>query len=187
MRLKFPYSASTIARFLEELGSNSSYPGGGSGAALTAATGSALVEMVSRINTKKDAPTIKKIRLKLQNLMTDDAKAFQKISKFFKIKIKGPAYQKALRHGASVPLEICELSNEALALGCLEIGRTSRWLASDLAESGILLAAAFHSARLNVEINLQAIHDQDFVNKTRARLNRIAAEIEKNKKRCHKF
>ena len=176
MSLKFPYAKATVAQYLNELGSQSSAPGGGSGAALTAATGAALVEMVVGIN-KQSTEKIKKIRRKLEGLMTEDAQAFQKISKFFKTKKKGVAYQKALENGAHVPMEICGLCGEAVKLGSLEIGRTSRWLASDLAESGILLEAAFRSARLNVEINLRFMENQTFVQKARRRLEEIERQM----------
>ncbi len=160
------------------LGSSAVSPGGGSAAALTAALGAALVEMVARLNANRELKkqgrqnkaragsaqkrilAIKKIRGRLTRLMALDARAFIKLSKFFKEKKESLRFQKALHEGAKIPFEICELSLEALKLGALEKERTGQWLASDLAEAGILLESAFHAGRLNVEINLRSMRER---------------------------
>ncbi len=174
-----------LEQFLENLGSVSPSPGGGSAAGLVAATGTALVEMVARINQKRTPDpgaqtrilAAEKLRRELQTLMEEDAKAFEKISKAFKENKESAAYQKALETGAAVPLKICKLSAEAIQIGCGEVARTSRWLASDLLEAGILLHAAFQSARLNVEINLRSIQNETIVQEMRLELDSLEKEI----------
>ena len=182
---KLNFSKYTISAFLKELGSSAPYPGGGSGAGLAGSVGLALIEMVTRINAKRDPKnsailkkqsqnkisTITSLRLKMERLITLDAKAFMRVSKYFKTKKESAAYQHALKVGAYVPLEICEVSAQALQIGILEKNRTSRWLASDLAEAGILLKASLDSARLNVEVNLKNISDKNFCSKVTTRLN----------------
>ena len=170
------YRSGSVARFLDELGSSSVSPGGGSAAALCAALGLALAEMVARINDKrakkKETAEAKKLRKRLEWLTTLDAKTFKAMSKFFKEDRKSLKFQNALRVCAKVPLEICELSLKGLRLARREENRTSRWLASDLAESGVLLEAAFYSARLNVNINLRGMLEKKIRGKNSKKVRR---------------
>ena len=186
-----PFEKQTIRKFLEALGSGSSTPGGGSAAAMTAAIGAALIEMVARINHRRRKESaaktrialIKKNRLRLMKLAAKDAEAFTKLSKLFKERQSGPKLQKALRMSALVPFEICGLSLKTLDLGAQEIRRTSRWLSSDLAEAGVLLEAAFCSARFNVEINLKSMTNQALVRKTGHQLDQRQKKVLRLKKK----
>ena len=163
-------------------------PGGGGAAALTGALGTALLEMAAGINAKRElkktqkiSPEVKsrikkfsKIRAALLKTMTEDAQAFQKLSRTFKLKRSGSAYQSALKNGAEVPLKICQACVDAMESGVPEIERTSRFLASDVAEAGILLDAAFLSARFNVLINLKEIRDKVLADKISSKLSALA-------------
>ena len=170
---------------MDELGSSAVSPGGGSAAALTAAVGIALVEMVTAINDRRAGVksaghrAAKTLRQKTIRLIAEDAQAFAAISKCFKEGKKSARYQAALRKGAQVPMEICGASAQGARLGLKQAKRTRPWLAGDLAEAGVLLEAAFHSGRLNVEINLKALTDRRFVRHARSRMNRLAGEIRK--------
>ena len=183
----FNFSKYPLSQFLSVLGSDSPAPGGGSAAALVASLGIALVEMVARINAKRNAKnsknridTLRRLRMRAENLITQDAKAFMALSRVFKEKRKGARFQQALKVGARVPLEICEFSSQALSIALLEKNRTSRWLASDLVEAALLLEAAFGSGRLNVEINLGQITDKNFVFKIKKRLDFLEHKVKKN-------
>lgn len=156
--------------FTDKLGSSSGAPGGGAAAALTAALGLALAEMVARINarrtgesSKKKASKFKSLRRSMESLMDKDAAAFEKLSKFYKDKDRGPKYREALENCAESPLGICAAVIEGLKILRSEAASTSRWLMSDLKESEILLRAAFDSAKLNVEVNLNEIPDKNYV------------------------
>ena len=176
---KHDFIRQPVGGFLRNLGSDSVSPGGGAAASLTSALGASLVEMVSRINNKrtpsvnfqKKISRLEKNRIRLGELMRLDTEAFLDLSRFPKEKKQGVQYQNALKRAAGVPLEICELAVESLKIGRSEVGRTSRWLASDLSEAGILLEASFRSGRLNVEINLRSIRDKLFLRRTQSRLN----------------
>ena len=165
------FEAKSIHAFLEILGSDSATPGGGSAAALTAAIGTALAEMVARLNQKrrpsKEAgrriDLIRQNRQKFAKLMTRDAEAFGKLKKRLSQKNSKPGLDRAFKVTAAVPYEICERSVKTLELASKEAARTSRWLASDLAEAAILLEASCLSGRLNVEINLKSIKNKRFV------------------------
>ncbi len=175
------FSKTSLQNYLKLLGSSAPAPGGGSGAALVSATGVALAEMVAAINEKKpkavggrqNSKELKKIKNKLLSLVTKDAQVFEKIKKAFAKDRNSVEYQKALKMGAESPLEICEWCLKAAKLAVLEKERTSKWLISDLKESLILLEAGYRSARLNVEINLNAVTDHHFKNKTAAQLEKI--------------
>jgi methenyltetrahydrofolate cyclohydrolase len=193
---RFDFSKDTIKAFLENLGSISSTPGGGAAAALTAATGAALIEMTSRINAKRAlkkealvSTEAKKIiaqssamKTRFVQLMTLDAQAFAKLSIYFRADKSSVAYQKALKKCAGVPLEICELAVKGLGLAVSEKKRTNQWLASDLAEAAILLETAVKIGRLNVEINLHELADKTFVNKTRKHLDELEKKASALKK-----
>ncbi len=185
------YLKNTLAKYLDELSSSSMAPGGGSGAAWTAAIGTALLEMVVRINdkrlktqSKERLQAIKRFRAQASKLVTLDAKTFLKLSKIFLRKKKDArVYQVALLEGARTPLQICELSMRALEFAVAEKDRTSRWLASDLEEAGVLLEASFYAGRLNVEINLKDTSDKKFVSKTGAYLKSLEKKVVGHKKR----
>ena len=144
--------------FLDRLGSASGAPGGGAGAALCAATGAALLEMVMRINKeKKDVPFVVAVRRRLQKLMALDAQAFAAISALVKGSKHTAAFQTALKNGAKYPQEMCRLVSELSVYAARQKNKTGRWLLSDLKEAAILLTAAFESAKLNVYINLNSL------------------------------
>ena len=167
-----------VKNFLSELGSKKGAPGGGAAAALTGATGCALVEMVARLNDARlgrSSGNVRRARLlrqKFQRLMDEDAKAFGAIQKIYrKRRTERTAWKRVLKNGAAVPLRVAELCAAAAKFVSKERPRTSPWLISDLKESAILLDAASRSARLNVEINLKEIEDPRFVSRMRKQLN----------------
>ncbi len=184
--MKKPYADFTLADYSEILGSPEPSPGGGSAAAYVGVLGVSLGEMVANLNSKKTknpnaaqcrerARALKKLREKFLHIVTEDAKAFQKISDLWKT--PSPELQRALKEGALVPMGICETAYEALTLASHETPWTSKHLMSDLAECGLFLIAAFKGGRFNVEINLREIEDKEFVAAQRARLNHIARQV----------
>ncbi len=188
------FETKSIEAFLKYLGSDSATPGGGSAAALTAAVGTALVEMVTRINQKrrpsKEASRrinfIRKTRLKFARLMTRDANAFNQLKKRLLQKESRSDLNRALKRSAEVPYAICEASVTTLESALKEAPRTSRWLASDLAEAAILLEAACLSGRLNVEINLKGMKNKRFIRKKRAQLDFLQKKAALLKKKVAK-
>ena len=177
----FNFSNDKLGRFLDCLGSEAPSPGGGAAAALAAATGAALVEMVARINSKKRFSSnllkIRKIRSELLRLASKDAAVFKSCASDFKKGKNSSAYQSALKRCVMPPLEICERCVRTLEMGIREISRTSRWLAGDLAEAGILLEAAFRSAKLNVEVNLKGMSDAVHAGRVRKRLHALESRV----------
>lgn len=173
------YLRKKIGRYLDELGSDAPIPGGGSAAALVASVGTGLAEMAARFSSKKtpasklSAKRLNALRKALSKLVTQDAKIFKKLGPHFKEAKGSKNFQSALKKSAEVPLKICELSVRAMEIAVAEKIRVSRWLSSDLAEAGVLLDAAFRSARLNVETNLRDSEDAAHVSRVRSRLDRL--------------
>ena len=176
-----PYDKQRLDLFLDELGSSFSTPGGGAAAALCAATATALVEMVTRINEKKrSAPRVYKMRRRLQELMTLDAKAFVKISALYKKGGRGPALQKALKEGVRCPEEICRIVSDVSVFAAGQKKKTGKWLVSDLKEAAVLLPAAFEAARFTVEVNLVSMKDEGHVRRVRRRIARYEKKLQQH-------
>ncbi len=173
------FSRETLEKFLNQLASDAPSPGGGAAAALTGALGVGLAEMVARINLKRKEDTAAKARIaelmrlrqKLLHLMDEDTEIFKKLSIFYKKKEFGDAYQKTLKAAASIPFAMAECTAKAIEEARGEKERTSRWLLSDLLESGCLIEAGFLSARLNVEVNLKDLKDEAFARRMKEALD----------------
>ncbi len=163
------FSRLPLDKFLNELGSGKPAPGGGAAAAVCAALGLSLFEMVLRINSRKHPAKLKKAAKVHKNVRTclsivqEDARAFLRISKLYKSDNKGDACQKALKNGAEVPFKIIRIAKQTLKETISEHAHTSAWLKSDLVEAELLLKAAISAAALNVEINLKGINDKRYV------------------------
>lgn len=167
------FSRLPLGKFMNELGSAKPAPGGGAAAAMCAALGLSLFEMVLRINARKHPAKLKKAAKVHKNVQTclsimkEDAQAFLKISQLYKSGQKSTACQKALKNGAEVPYKIIHIAKQMLKESTSEHAHTSAWLKSDLVEAELLLKAAIAAAALNVEINLKGISDKPYVNKMR--------------------
>lgn len=180
----FEFENAALGRYLDALGSSRPAPGGGSAAALAGALGAALVEMAARINYRRGRrisssgiAALKKIRTRFVRLAGLDAACFERLSGFSKEERTGTGYGTALKKAAGVPLEMSELTVRAAKSAYQEKGATSSWLMSDLAEAGLLLEAAFRSARLQAEANIGGIRDKEWVRRLRGRLDRLEKEI----------
>lgn len=184
--MKKLFSDMTLSRYSDILGSHEPAPGGGSAAAYVGTLGAALGEMVANLNAKKSknpdaaqcrerAGQLRKVRERLLSIVTEDARAFEKVSALWKT--PSPELQKALREAALVPMGICEAAYEALVIASRETPWTSKHLMSDLAECGLFLMAAFKGGRFNVEINLREIQDAEFTQFHRARLERLSKQV----------
>lgn len=150
---------------------------GGAAAALTAAIGSELVQMIASLNDvrlKRSSGSAQKalaLQKKFKALVAEDSKAFAAIKKAYKYRAKKPGVlQAALKKGAQPPLRICGHCAEAGALIKKEAPRTSHWLEGDRKEAKILITAAFASANLSVEANLRMIDDRGFRNSIRKKV-----------------
>jgi methenyltetrahydrofolate cyclohydrolase len=189
-----------VKDFLGELGSNSPAPGGGSTAALAAATSASLTCMVFNLTIGKKmyeeyTHEIKEeIKLNLEKaeklnelfveLMDKDSEAFTDVILALKLP-KDTEEEKLKRHeaiqkGYIVALEVpLELATKAYSLySCIEVAAIygNKNAISDAGVAGLMLQAAIESAVLNVKINLSSIKDESFKEKALQHCNKIISD-----------
>ena len=150
------YKNQTLSKYLNKLADKAPVPGGGSAAALTAASAAALISMVSRYSlgkskTKSTEDKIKKIlkeneriRKRLLTLVDLDVEAYLKVVKAR----KGTAQQKkvALKAAEKVPQEICRLTYESLKTTPFLVKKGNPHLIGDVQCAVELLLSAFNAA-----------------------------------------
>lgn len=186
------------ASLLDDVASSAPTPGGGSVAALAGALGASLVAMVSRLTRGKQGyeevqaameehlAAAEALRRRFQELADADAAAYDAVSRAFRMdrstaeakRARSQAIQGALRGAADVPLETAAESVALLRLAA-EVARKGN--VNALCDAGVashLALAALHGARLNVEINLGSLKDEDYVMSARARLGELRRDGE---------
>jgi methenyltetrahydrofolate cyclohydrolase len=169
----------TFEEFLRGLGSDDPTPGGGAVAALSGATGAALISMVCNLTIGKEGyeDAQERMRWMLEeaetarneflDLADRDATAFDGVMAAFKMPketdaekaVRSRAIQVGYGSAARVPLEIAKRASELMELAreTTEIGIVQA--ASDGACAGQALASAVWCATYNVEINAAALKD----------------------------
>jgi methenyltetrahydrofolate cyclohydrolase len=169
----------TVEAFLGGLASDDPTPGGGAVAALSGATGTALISMVCNLTIGKPGyeeteermrwmlEEAEAARTELLGLADRDATAFDGVMAAFKMPketdsekaVRSQAIQAGYESAATVPLEIAKRAAELMELAreTTEIGNAQA--ASDGACAGQALASAVWCATYNVEINAAALKD----------------------------
>ena len=169
----------TVEAYLRGLASDDPTPGGGAVAALSGATGAALISMVCNLTIGKEAyedaqermrwmlEEAETARTELLDLADRDATAFDGVMAAFKMPketdaekaVRSKAIQAGYESAARVPLEIAKRAAELMELAreTTEIGNAQA--ASDGACAGQALASAVWCATYNVEINAAALKD----------------------------
>ena len=184
-----------LSAFLDQLASNAPTPGGGSVAAVTGALGAGLVSMVCNLTIGKEKykdvevdvqgilARSEALRQKLTDLMQSDVEAYGKLAAAYKMprasdeekKARTSAVQEACITAANVPLAIAESCVEILDLCPPAAEKGNVGAVSDVGVAALLAEAGLRSAILNVQINLNVIKDQSYVEKTRARIQELLA------------
>ena len=186
----------TCNEFLEVLASKAPVPGGGGAAALGGAIGMALSNMVGNLTVgkKKYAEVEDEVKEliargsqiieELKSLVDKDAEVFEPLSKAYGLpaeteeqkKIKEETLEKCSKEACSVPMEIMRKAFEGIKIH-QRMGEIGTKIAiSDVGCGVVFLKSALISGMLNVVINLNTIKDQDFVEKTRAEMDRLLEE-----------
>jgi formiminotetrahydrofolate cyclodeaminase len=169
-----------LNEFIEELGSASPAPGGGSAAALVGAQGTALITMVANLTVGKpryaeyedlnQAALNEGSRLcsRLVSLVDRDAEAFNKLSAAYKLpkaaedekEARSKAIAQATLSATETPFEMMEISLKALYLCKSLLGKSNENASSDLGVSALCLLTCINGAWLNVLINLPGIENE---------------------------
>jgi formiminotetrahydrofolate cyclodeaminase len=173
----------TVLELLAAFSSPDPTPGGGSAAALSAATGLSLLRMVaalpkSRTGSTEERSALAIVSTKLAENAREateaidrDALAYQAVVAAYKLprssveqkQARDAAIQLALRGATEVPLAVMRLSAGGLDSAAVVSANGHRPAASDVGVALGLLRAAIEGARLNVDANLGGITDSDYV------------------------
>lgn len=187
-----------VIDFVAATASKEPTPGGGAIAALTAATGAALAEMVANLTFGKKGyeavqtemeelqAKAEAIRKRMLELSQADADVFN----FFMNALGLPkntdeekaartaAIQQAYKDAAMVPFEIGELANQIFDLAELASRKGNQNLITDGIIAAINARAAVKSAFLNVRINLSGIKDESFVAELTSKMYAIEKDLD---------
>ena len=184
--------------FVTAAASEAPTPGGGAVAAVTAATGAALAEMVANLTIgKKGYEDVKDVMVDLQQraqvirersleLAQADADAFGLFMNALALPketdeekaIRKEALQNAYKSAGSVPFEIGELANQIFDLADIAVQQGNTNLVTDGAIAAINARAAVRAAFLNVRINLMGIKDEAFNKEMREKMEAIESQID---------
>lgn len=187
-----------VRDFIRSVASSSPTPGGGSVAALCGALSGSLTAMVCNLTIGRDKyddvrPEMEraledssKLVERLTELVDEDAQAYASVVTALRLpkgtdEEKGKrleAMQNGLRRAIAVPVEVMELSLEAIRLAYLVVRKGNEGALSDSGSGAMLAFAALHAASMNVKINLKQIQDQEFKNEVAEKLGEMEEEAE---------
>lgn len=187
-----------VIDFVAATASKEPTPGGGAIAALTAATGAALAEMVANltfgkkgyeeVQTEMEELQVKAqaIRERMLELSQADADVFNIFMNALGLPkntdeekaIRTAAIQQAYKDAAMVPFEIGELANQIFDLAELASQKGNQNLITDGIIAAINARAAVKAAFLNVRINLSGIKDENFVADVSAKMQAIEKDLD---------
>ena len=187
-----------VIDFVAATASKEPTPGGGAIAALTAATGAALAEMVANltfgkkgyeaVQTEMEALQAKAqaIRERMLELSQADADVFNIFMNALGLSKntdeekaeRTAAIQQAYKDAAMVPFEIGELANQIFDLAELASQKGNQNLITDGIIAAINARAAVKAAFLNVRINLSGIKDENFVSDVSAKMQAIEKDLD---------
>jgi len=178
----------TLKEFANDLGSEKPAPGGGSASGLAGALAASLVKMVAHLTGEGQEAIIarsQELADELMDLVNRDTDAFNQVMAAFKLP-KGTDEEKAQRRQAiqaatrlatEVPFRVVEVSLEALKLAKEMAFFGNKNALSDAGVAGLLGVAACRGAAYNVLINLPGLKDEEFVTKTKTRLEELLKEV----------
>lgn len=177
------YIEEPLRKYVEDTASGVSTPGGGSVSALVGALGTAITSMVSHFTIGRDGFAnvelkVKEIlgkcddrRLELLSLMNEDVHSYDKVSEAYSLPkstkdektARSKAIQDALHKAMYTPLKTvrCCLSVLVDIRSLAEIANPN--LISDVGVAALFTNAALLGGKLNVDINLAAIKDDELV------------------------
>lgn len=187
-----------VIDFVAATASKEPTPGGGAIAALTAATGAALAEMVANLTFGKKGyeavqtemevlqAKAEEIRNRMLELSQADADVFNIFMNALGLPkntdeekaARTAAIEQAYKDAAMVPFEIGELANQIFDLAELASRKGNQNLITDGIIAAINARAAVKSAFLNVRINLSGIKDESFVAELISKMYAIEKDLD---------
>ena len=178
--------------FVTVLASNEPAPGGGGAAALVAALGTALGNMVGSLTVgkKKYADVeaeIIALKEKCDALQTElldqvpaDAEGFVPLAKAYGIPKDDPNRDKVMEEATiiacSTPMKIMELCCEAIEYIAVFAAKGSRLAVSDAGCGAVICKSALQAASLNVFINTKTLKNREKAEEMNAKCLQMLAE-----------
>lgn len=177
--------------FAALLAARESVPGGGGAAAYVGALGVALCSMVGAFTEGKKAyaqveddiqrmmADARRIRLRLLDLVDEDAAAFAPLARAYGIPKDDPqradALEEATKAACVPPLammyQICDAIDLLGEMGC----KGSKMLISDVGCGALFARAALEAASMNVYINAKGLHDRAYAGKLESECDALLA------------
>ena len=170
----------SLNEFSEKLFSKEPVPGGGGASALVGALAVSRGAMAANLTLGKEKyakysdelnanlKKAEKLRLRLLELIEEDAVGFGEINKAYKVKPRDEALiEKSLVSAATPPLKMMEAIKEVIDILIVFSDKTSVLVVSDVGVGAKFAEAALKSAYLNVVVNAALMKDE-----------KTAAEIE---------
>ena len=182
-----------LGGWLASLASRNPTPGGGAAAALSAATGAALIGMVASYTTgpkwadrdrrmRALADEASMLRADALAVADDDIAAFSAVGAAYKLPRQAPAEQaarsaeieRALIQAAGPPARAGQLAARVVEMAAELADSGNPSVLSDVAVAASAARAALEAAMVNIEINRREIKDSEEA----ARLDAIVGELE---------
>jgi glutamate formiminotransferase/formiminotetrahydrofolate cyclodeaminase len=177
-----PLMALTVARFVDEVSTESPAPGGGSVAALVGSLAAALAAMVANLTIGKKgyeqawsemrevAERGQVLKDRLARAVDLDTEAFNRVMEAMRLPKGTPdeaaardrAIEAANKEATTVPLETARLCVDGLRLAAGAARHGNRNSASDAGVAALAACAGAEGAALNVLTNLGGIQDAEF-------------------------
>lgn len=182
--------------FVNQLASASPTPGGGGASAYCGMLAAALSSMVGELTVGKPRyadvqdecmrclEDLAARRLRLEQLVSEDAEAFAPLAASFRMPNGTPAekaakkavQQAALAGACSVPLEIMEQCAAVINDCTFMAKKGSRMALSDAGASAIMAKAAMEAASLNIFVNAGSMDDKDAADEFRSEARALIRE-----------
>ena len=187
-----PLTNLSCTDFAAILAAKESVPGGGGAAALVGALGTALCSMVGNFTTGKKTyaaveddvqrmlADAEAVRLRLIDLVADDAEAFFPLSQAYGIPKDDPTrpevLESATRNACKAPYEMMVEIAKSIEL-LEEMGeKGSKMLISDVGCGALFARAALEAASMNVFVNTKSYKDTDWAPELEAKCDALLSE-----------
>jgi len=192
------YSHLSLAQLLDAFASNQPVPGGGSAAALAGAVGASLLIMVAglpktRHGTDEErsaltaaAARLRPLRDELASLIDRDSEAYTSVINAYRLTRSTDAEQaarrdaidEAMRTATEAPLATIRACERAMREAEVIASSGAASASSDVAVGIELLKTAARGAGMNVDTNLAAVKDDEYVQRVSQELRDLEQAME---------
>jgi len=194
------FSEKKISEFLNQLSSNTPTPGGGTVAALSGGLAASLVSMVASLTVgrkkyegydalyEETIGKMKQLSEQFQDMMDEDAKAFDGVMKALKMpkktdeekELRKEKLQEAFKNATNSPVKTAEAVVKVSGYAKEMVKYGNKNAVSDAYCAIELCKAAFNMAMENVDINLGSIKDELYTKKITVRCEELRETLNRN-------